>query len=428
MRALFAGFTTRGKSFLAAGLAAGGFGLGLGERALLSIGIVLLALPMLAALATSRARYRIRCTRRISPPRVPAGQTASVSLRLENISRLPTGLLLAEDALPYSLGTRPRFVLERIEQGGWRELSYPIQSGARGKFTIGPLQVRVADAFGLVELTRSFAARSSLVVTPAIIPLPSLPLAGNWRGEGGGHTRTADTAGEDDVIPRPYRDGDELRRVHWRSTARHGELMVRREEQRWRNRAVLLLDTRARAHSGAGAGSSFEYAASAIASIGVHLARSGIDGQLVTDTGPATAPGSFEDSLLDSLAVIKQSSGSGLARGMDLAHGGTGGLFVVVAGRLTADEARRLAAGRRDAGPAMALLLAVSTWVGGRAAQDPAEETDGPAGILRAAGWRVTTITANTPLIAAWDRLRATSGLLGVPGHEQGRFRAGASQ
>ena len=333
MRALFAGLTTRGKSFLAAGVAAGAFGVGLGERALLSIGIVLLALPLLAVLATSRARYRIRCARRISPPRVPAGRNAVVTLRLENISRLPTGLLLAEDALPYSLGTRPRFVLERIEQGGWRELTYPIQSGSRGKYTIGPLQVRVADAFGLVELTRSFAARSTLVVTPAIIPLPNMPLAGNWRGEGGGHTRTADTAGEDDVIPRPYRDGDELRRVHWRSTARHGELMVRREEQRWRNRAVLLLDTRARAHSGAGAGSSFEYAASAIASIGVHLARSGIDGHLVTDTGPATAPGSFEDSLLDSLAVIQPSSGSGLASGMDLTPGGTGGLFVVVAGR-----------------------------------------------------------------------------------------------
>ena len=380
MRALFAGLTIRGKSFLAAGVAAGAFGLGLGERALLSIGIVLLALPLLAALATSRARYRIRCARRISPPRVPAGHNAVVSLRLENISRLPTGLLLAEDALPYSLGTRPRFVLERIEQGGWRELTYPIQSGSRGKYTVGPLQVRVADAFGLVELTRSFAARSTLVVTPAIIPLPSMPLAGNWRGEGGGHTRTADTAGEDDVIPRPYRDGDELRRVHWRSTARHGELMVRREEQRWRNRAVLLLDTRARAHSGAGAGSSFEYAASAIASIGVHLARSGIDGHLVTDTGPATAPGSFEDSLLDSLAVIRQSSGSGLAGGMDLTPGGTGGLFVVVAGRLSAEEASRLAAGRRDAGPAMALLLAVSTWAGRRGGRQPGGRDGRPRG------------------------------------------------
>jgi len=149
MRALFAGLTTRGKSFLAAGLAAGAFGLGLGERALLSIGIVLVALPLLAALATSRARYRIRCTRRISPPRVSAGQTASVSLRLENISRLPTGLLLAEDTLPYSLGTRPRFVLERIEQGGWRELTYPIQSGARGKYTIGPIPAQSAFGFNI---------------------------------------------------------------------------------------------------------------------------------------------------------------------------------------------------------------------------------------------------------------------------------------
>ena len=65
-------------------------------------------------------------------------------------------------------------------------------------------------------------------------------------------------AGEDDVIPRAYRDGDELRRVHWRSTARYGELMVRREEQRWRNRATVLLDSRSISHMGTGAGSSFE--------------------------------------------------------------------------------------------------------------------------------------------------------------------------
>jgi uncharacterized protein (DUF58 family) len=428
MRALFAGFTTRGKSFLAAGVAAGAFGLARGERALLSIGIVLLVLPLLAALATSRARYRIRCVRRISPPRVPSGQNAVVTLRLENVSKLPTGLLLAEDGLPYPLGTRPRFVLERIEPGGWRELTYTIQSGTRGKFSVGPLQVRVADAFGLVELTRSFASQNSLVVTPPVIPLPSSPPVGSWRGEGRGRTRTADAAGEDDVIPRPYRDGDELRRVHWRSTARYGELMVRREEQRWRSRAVLLLDTRARAHSGSGAGSSFEFAASAMASIGVHLARGGIDGQLVTDAGPATAPGSFEDALLDSLAVIKQSGGAELTRGMDRAHGGTGGLFLVVAGRLSADEARRLVAGRRDSGPAMALLLAVSTWATGRAGEARPGEAEIPARILRTAGWRVATVTADTPLTVAWDRLRQAPGLLGPLGDGPNRFPAGAPQ
>jgi uncharacterized protein (DUF58 family) len=423
MRALFAGFTIRGKSFLAAGVAAGAFGLGMGERALLSIGVVLVALPLLALLATSRARYRIRCTRRISPPRVPAGQDAVVSVRLENVSRLPTGLLLAEDSLPYPLGSRPRFVLERIEQGGWRELTYPVQSGTRGKYTIGPLHVRVADSFGLVELTRSFASRSTLVVTPQVVPLPPGPLAGSWRGAGGGRTRTADAAGEDDVIPRPYQDGDEWRRVHWRSTARYGELMVRREEQYWRNRVVLLLDTRARAHSGSGAGSSFEFAANVMASIGVHLARSGIDGQLLTDEGPATATGSFEDALLDSLAVIGQSRGSELTAGMDRLPGGAGGLFVVVAGRMSADEARRLAAVRRDAGPAMAILLAVSTWAA-RKASDPAE-ADGPAAILRTAGWRVTTVGAGTPIAEAWHQLRQLPALHSPGGYQPGPLPTG---
>ena len=90
-------------------------------------------------------------------------------MRLENVSRLPTGLLLAEDTVPYSLGTRPRFVLDRIERGGSRELSYPLRSDLRGKFAIGPLEVRVADAFGLVELGRSFASPSTLVVTPPVV-------------------------------------------------------------------------------------------------------------------------------------------------------------------------------------------------------------------------------------------------------------------
>ncbi|HWG63868.1 MAG TPA: DUF58 domain-containing protein [Streptosporangiaceae bacterium] len=422
MRALFSGFTTRGKSFLAVGVAACALGLGLGERALVSVGVALVLLPLLAALATGRTRYRIRCLRQISPARVPAGQNAIVSARLENVSRLPTGLLLAEDSVPYQLGIRPRFLLDRIEASGSRELTYPIQSGARGRFVIGPLKVRVADVFGLVELSRSFATHSTLVVTPPITPLPATALAGSWHGDGGGRTRTADAAGEDDVIPRPYQDGDELRRVHWRSTARRGELMVRREEQRWRNRAVLLLDTRTRAHMGSGASSSFEFAVGAAASVGVHLARGGIDGQLVTDAGPVASPGIFRDALLDSLAVIKASRESDLAAGLQRAHGGTGGLLLVIAGRMTPEEARRLAVGRRETGPAMALLLAVSTWTAGRGAGDDASETDVPAGILRAAGWRVATVTATTPLAFAWERLQHSPGL---PGTGRVPFTAG---
>jgi hypothetical protein len=127
MGSLLAGFTTRGRAFIAAGIASGILGLGLGQRTLLSIGGLLVILPVLSVLAASRTRYRIRWVRELSPSRVPAGQTASVTIRLDNVSRLPTGLLLTEDTVPYSIGARPGFILDRIEPGGSRQLSHPIQ-------------------------------------------------------------------------------------------------------------------------------------------------------------------------------------------------------------------------------------------------------------------------------------------------------------
>ena len=405
MRSMLAGFTTRGRAFVAAGAAAGVLGLGLGQRTLLSIGGVLIILPVLSVLAASRTRYRISWARAISPARVPAGHTASVSIQLDNVSRLPTGLLLAEDTVPYSIGSRPRFILDRIEPGGSRRLSYPIQPDHRGKYAIGPLHVRVADAFGLAKVGSTAAPPSTLVVTPAVTALPHTSLAGSWLGEGDARASTAAAAGEDDVVPRAYRDGDELRRVHWRSTARYGELMVRREEQRWRNRAVLFLDTRLNGHGGRGPASSFEYAVSAAASIGVHMAREEMDTEFVTDAGQVTAPGSFEDVLLDTLAVIRPSRNSSLGAGLAQLPADTSGLFIVVAGHLSSGEARQLATARRASGPAMALLLAVSTWTAERPGSAATGETDEASRILTAAGWRVATVTADTPLSVAWDML-----------------------
>jgi uncharacterized protein (DUF58 family) len=421
---LLAGLTTRGTSFLTAGAATILAGLFLGTGALLSVGLALIALPLLARIAAGRARYRLSCTRSISPARVPAGHSATVTLRLENASRLPTGLMLAEDSVPYALGTRPRYVLDGIERGGSRELTYPLRSDLRGKFEIGPLEIRIADAFGVVELGRSFSSRTTFVVTPRVVPLPRATASSSWAGDGDGRTRTTAAAGEDDVIPRSYRAGDELRRVHWRSTARYGELMVRREEQRWRNRALLFLDTRRSSHVGTGMASSFEFAVSAAASVGVHLAREGLDGQLITDAGPFDSGGIFEDVLLDSLAVIRPSGNRDLSGGASSLRTGDGGLIIAITGNLSADAARQLAACRRDQCQAIALLLAVSTWgdqaaagrspagngAGGRGRTDVEvsvthEETAVAAAVLRSAGWRVISIDATTPLAAAWHRL-----------------------
>src|SRR5579859_3987616 len=416
MGSLLAGFTTRGRAFIAAGVAAGILGLGLGQRTLLSIGGLLIILPVLSVLAASRTRYRIRWVRELSPARVPAGQTATVSIRLDNVSRLPTGLLLTEDTVPYSIGARPRFILDRIEPGGTRQLSYPIQPDHRGKFAIGPLHVRVADAFGLAKVGSTAAPPCTLVVTPPVTALPRTALAGSWLGDGDARAATAAAAGEDDVVPRSYRDGDELRRVHWRSTARYGELMVRREEQRWRNRAVLFLDTRLGAHNGRGPASSFEYAVSAAASIGVHLAREEMDTEFVTDGGKVTAPGSFEDVLLDTLAVIRPSRNNTLSPGLAQLPADTSGLFIVIAGHLTGGQARQLVTARRASGPAMALLLAISTWAAERPGAAPTGETDEALKVLTAAGWRVATVTADTPLSVAWDMLNRSHMVRGEPG------------
>jgi uncharacterized protein (DUF58 family) len=411
MRALLLTLTTRGRSFLAAGIAAMACGLLIPEPDLVRIGALLIAVPLLSALGAGRARYRLSCARRVTPARVPVGQPAEMAVRLTNVSRLRTGLLLAEDSLPYSLGSKPRFVLDGIGGGGTREFRYQVRSDARGKYVIGPLRVRVADAFGLVEINRAFATTSTLTVTPRVIPLVRPQLSGNWLGGEDGRRSIAAT-GDDDAAPRAYQTGDPLRRVHWRSTARYGELMVRREEQHWRNTASLFLDTRRIAHATTPA---FELAVTAAASVGVHLAGEGFEAQLVTDAGAIPRQGSFQDSLLEALAVVRPSRESGLHAGIGALQAG-GGQIIAVVGYLTLAQARELAATRRGSAPAMALVIAPSgasgaPGGGGMAGAD--QEYAAVVQLLTAAGWRAALVNGETPLAAAWQQLHRRSG--GIP-------------
>jgi uncharacterized protein (DUF58 family) len=420
MRGLFGSLTTRGRSFVAAGAAAMLCGLAIPEPDLVRIGTLLVLLPLVAALAARRSRYRLSCNRRIDPMRTPAGQSATVAVRLENIARLRTGVLLAEDTAPYALGTRPRFVLDEIEPGGHREFSYQLRSETRGRFTIGPLRVRVADTFGLVEINRSFSTTSTLVVTPKIVALPRAATSTSWLGEGDGGMRTISATGEDDAAPRAYQDGDGLRRVHWRSTARYGELMVRREEHQWRNSATVFLDTRRSSHSGSGPSATFEFAVSAAASIGAHLTEEGFRARLLTEAGEIAPRGTFSDTLLDMLAVIAPSPATSIRKGTgELA--GAGGQLIAVVGRMSAEDAIQLAGARRGNAPGMALVLAVSAWAAMPDGQ-PLALRDAPADaartakILSASGWRVAVVTAASQLTAAWQQLHKPAGRLVLAG------------
>ena len=269
MREALSALTTRGRAFLAAGLTATVCAVFLGYDELVRVGALLVLVPLATAWFLGRSRYRLGLVRTLTPSQVTAGQQARVSIDLTNDGRMPTGLLLLEDQIPYVLGTRPRFVVDRMGPRWKRQVGYLVRSDVRGKFTIGPMKVRLSDPFGMVELDRTFQTTSSLVVTPRVIPLPPVPLSGAWTGSGDNRPRAFASGSAEDVTVREYRRGDDLRRVHWRSSAHAGELMVRREEQPWQSRATLFLDNRKIAHVGSGPASSLEHAVVAAASIAV---------------------------------------------------------------------------------------------------------------------------------------------------------------
>jgi len=133
MREALRGLTTRGRSFLAAAAAAALAAFILGEKDLLRVAILLAALPLLAAGYVGRTRYRLACSRTLEPHRAQVGASARVILRLQNLSRLPTGTMLLEDRLPYALGSRPRLVLERLGAHQDSSVAYTVRADVRGR-------------------------------------------------------------------------------------------------------------------------------------------------------------------------------------------------------------------------------------------------------------------------------------------------------
>lgn len=413
MRAAMAGLTTRGRALLAAGVTASVLALLFGQSDILRVGVLVIALPLLAALSVTRTRFRLSCQRTVQPSRVPAGDDAAVTLHLENVASLPTGLLLVEDHAPVALGSRPRFVIDRLAPRSAREVSYPVRSDVRGQFLVGPLAVRVTDPFGLCRLDRSFSSQDLFVVTPPVEDLSAIPLTGDWSGSGDSRARSVAAAGEDDVAVREYRHGDELRRVHWRATAKQGALMVRREEQPWESRCTLLLDTREQAHRGRAPDSTFERLVSAAASVGTHLGRRGYSVRLMAGDRPGvasaahepgTVPGDNEGLLLDALAVVELQERNDVHALTSAIRHAPDGLLVVALGELTAEDADQLVRARHGMGTTIGLVASVAGWVPPDRPEHQrlVRSTADAAALLRLAGWRVVPVDRGVPLAEHW--------------------------
>ncbi len=289
------------------------------------------ALVIGSVVSVHRAKLRLEVARALHPPRLHAGAPSRVELRVTNRALRRTPLLTLRD--PVGEGRSARVLLSPLRGSQTVRAAYNLPTERRGVVTIGPLEVEVSDPFGIASLSTRAAGTTDLTVWPAVEEITPLPHTQGDEPHGGvDHPNALRPTGEDFYALRPYVEGDDLRRVHWASTARRDELMVRQDEMPWQGRATILLDTR----RGAFGGRSFEHAVSAAASLIVAANRRQFLIRLVTAGGVDTgfgAGGAHVEAAMEHLAVVRTSDKGNLAGTLvALRRAGNGGAVAALLG------------------------------------------------------------------------------------------------
>ncbi len=405
--------TGRGRAFVIVGLAIVAVAMLAGQRDIMRIGLLVVLLPVVAAVLVARARLKMSCERHVEPAQVPLGSPLRGRLVLGQEGRLPAGILMLEDAVPADLGSRPRFLVDRADLSWRREVEYPLLGRVRGRFHTGPLMVRTTDPFGLVRLDRRFVATSEVMITPQVFPLPTMRASGGAGSAGEARPHRIGAVGQDDALVREYRQGDDVRRIHWRSTARLGDLMVRREEQAWDPSASIILDSRVRAHAGPGMHNSLEWAISAAASVAIHFLSDGFSVEIYEADGSLRIGGSLgqhssasAEVVMNRLTDLRPRSTQSLHYAVESASVDQPSQLVVgIMGRLATEDANVLLRARRNRAHGIAMLLDVDSF-----AESPAEprwrrQHENAVELLRDDQWRVVEVSREMSVPAAWAAL-----------------------
>ena len=339
---------------------------------------------------------RLVAARHLHPTRVFAGTDSRVELQLANRGTRTTPVLIVRD--PFDRGRRQaRFLLGPLRPSTSSRAAYRLPTERRGVFAIGPLEVTNQDPFGLASTRQVVASATELTVYPALDPIVPLPQTqGHDPLAGADHPTALGVAGEDFYALRAYEMGDDLRRVHWPSTARLDELMIRQNEMPWQGRATVLLDARAQAHNG----ESLEVAVRAAASIVNACWRHGSLVRLVTTDGADSsfaAGQAHVEAIMERLAIVRATRSDRLTSvlgGLRRA-GNAGALVAVVTEVVPTEDLERMARLRARFGSLTLVLIERSAW-----------RTDALLGTPNAAPSVGTLIrvTGDVPFATAWNR------------------------
>jgi uncharacterized protein (DUF58 family) len=305
-----AGLTTRGWGLLAGGAAmiVAAFLVGLPE--LYAIGTAALVLVAAARVWVSARAWDLTVRRAAHPSRVPAGTEAKVELMVTNPSRRSSPPVTAAD--PFDGGRRwARFAIAPLGAGEMRTASYRLPTSQRGVFRLGPLELETTDPFGLARAPRRGGRDASVTVHPRFEALTMRMPPSQSDLDSSRPVPVAGRGGNEFFTLRPYEPGDDLRRVHWPSSARIDDLVVRQPENRRQTRLTVAVDLRAKVHDTA----SLEAVLSACASIALSGLAQGVLARVLTsgglDTGFTAGVGEGPI-VLDALAAAKSHRGSEL--------------------------------------------------------------------------------------------------------------------
>jgi len=385
--------TRRGWAVLAAAGVIFVVGRLLGLVELYMVAVAMGALVATALVFVRSRQVRVQVDRTLHPPRVYAGSASRVDLTIRNRGRR-TPVLSVRD--PFNQGWRwARFLVPPLAPGASSRAAYRLPTDERGVYDIGPLEVTLGDPFGIATARFATAGMTQLTVYPRIDRIGALPTAqGQDPHSGAQRPRALLGVGEEFYALRQYEVGDDTRRVHWPSTARLGELMIRQDEMPWQTRVTILLDVRGAVHTE----DSLEAAVSAAASIHDACRRQQSLIRMVstdgTDTGFAAGT-AHDEAILEHLATVETTRDDRLAGvAATLRRAGNGGsLAIVTSDRTSRVDLDALARLRGRYGTVVLVLV----------------EAGGPRHAELPAVTATVRVTRESPFAVAWQRAFAVA-------------------
>ena len=302
----------------------------------LGAGLVILVAGALAYVVRSP---RLDLERAVEPPRVEKGQPAIAVIRATNLSWRAVGPLVIEQRLG---GTVFRAELPRLRRGEGGLRTYRLPTSRRGTYSVGAVEIPRADPFGLCRRARALGHPQVISVHPRALALKALPSGKSRNLEG----PSSDTSPQGSVTfhrLREYVIGDDLRTVHWLSTARTGKLVVRHYVDTAQPYTVVLVDLRPEVYSP----ETFEEAMDVTASVVTAMSSGKAPVQIRTTTGERVGGAGQRDPapLVDYLTDLSPNPTGSLSLQLTPLRRDRGGsALVVVTGVLEAESLPPIAA------------------------------------------------------------------------------------